>query len=363
MNRQRDRRSRRSDTLASIRGWAPDEVVALLDQVSFLLPRGFKVRLQKVLDCLPTRANTDNLQRVLELIRGQWQDIQSEVSVRIAFVGPAQTGKSSLVRAITQRQVTPESMFSIVDTRTLDALWAHPSGRLPAELQEADLVAMVLDARLGVSDDTIQMYDWLTSTNKPVLVALNKIDLVENAGSAIRSAAEQLGVTPFPVSVFRSDSLDKLLKAFVSVQPKALYPLCQGFPEFRRPICQGIVTESSLAASVVGAMPTPVSDLLPITTIQAAMVLKIGHAFGHRLNRGRARELLPVLGAGILLREASHRLSRHFPDQSRLIGCSVAGVWTLLLGQASIRYFEGLSPLDQKATTTETGELLAGLRS
>ena len=359
MNRQRDRRNTRSsDILANIRGWAPEVVVEFLDQISFLLPRGLKVRLQRVLDCLPSRA--DNLQRVLELIRGQWQDIQSEGSVRIALVGPAQTGKSSLVRAITRRQVTSESMFSIVDARTLEAAWAHPNRPLPAELQEADLLALVLDAQLGVSDDTLQMVDWLTATEKPLLVALNKIDRVKVAGSAIRSAAEQLGATPFPVSALRPDSLDKLLKAFVSVQPKALYPLCQGFPEFRRPICQGIVTESSLAASVVGAMPTPVSDLLPITTIQAAMVLKIGHAFGQRLNRGRARELLPVLGAGILLREASHRLNRHFPDQSRLIGCSVAGVWTLLLGQVAIRYFEGLNRLQEKASTRQAGELLAG---
>lgn len=358
VSQRENRRRRRPDILANLRGWAADEVVDLLDRTLFLLPRGFRVRLHKVLGSIPP--GKDSLPKVLELIRGQWQDVHSKVSVRIALVGPARTGKSSLVRAITDRQVTDESIFSILDTRSLDPVLTYSGHRLSAELAAADLVVLVLDARLEVSHETIRMHDWLRFAEKPLLVAMNKIDLVENSGSSIRAAAERLGAHPLPVSIFQPGSLDRLLKAFVAMQPKALYPLCQSFPEFRRPICKGIVTESSLAASVVGAMSTPVSDLLPITTIQAAMVLKIGHAFGHRVNRGRARELLPVLGAGILLREASHRLSRRFPNQSPLIRFSVAGAWTHLLGLAAIRYFAGLPPRPGKAATPETEERRAG---
>jgi GTP-binding protein Era len=103
------------------------------------------------------------------------------------------------------------------------------------------------------------------------------------------------------------------------------------------------VGQSALGAALVGAVPIPVSDVLPITALQIAMLLRIARVFGFTISRERAQELLPVLAAGILLREGGHRLRERFPRQKALIAVSVGGLWTYLVGRASVEYFDRLS--------------------
>jgi GTP-binding protein Era len=133
------------------------------------------------------------------------------------------------------------------------------------------------------------------------------------------------------------------LKAIVTTYPKALFPLSRRFPRFRRTVCNGIVTQAAIGSGLVGAIPIPISDILPISAIQTAMLLKIARVYGFRIDRGRARELLPMLAAGGLIREGCHRLREQFPEQKRIVSVSVGGTWTFLVGKAAILYFERLS--------------------
>lgn len=331
------------DVFANLRQQAPRELMEFLDQLLVLFPEELKYRLKQVIDALPPEG--DNMHRILELVRFQWRDIRSDEKVSIVVVGPSQTGKTSLVREITRAQVpSGEPIFSVVDAQGLEEFLGY--GSRPAALEElpdADVILLVLDGRYGISDSTVQLQERLRGLQRPLLVVLSKMDLVGNRGQAVRSAQKTLGSNVFPLSLSEEGAVDKLLKAIVVTNPKTLYPLTRNFPGFRRTICDGVVTQSAFSAGVVGAIPIPVSDLLPITAIQTAMILKIARAFGHRLNRERARELLPMLGAGALVRELSHRLRQRFPHQKGLIAVSAAGLWTFALGRVAVSYFEKLS--------------------
>jgi uncharacterized protein (DUF697 family)/GTP-binding protein EngB required for normal cell division len=330
------------DVFAKIRGWAPGELIDFLNQLMVLFPGELKYRLKQVIDGLPNQG--DNTQRVIELVRNQWREMQTSDCMQIAVAGPAKTGKASLVRAITRKQVSVcESVFSIVDTRRLDEFLGYREESVTEELQSANVIILVLDARFGVSESTVQMLGQLKTLGKPLLVVLNKIDLVERAGDAVREARSRLKGNVFPMSVFQEEKIRSLLKAIIAVEPRALYALTQNFPEFRNEICGGIVTQSAFASSVVAAIPMPISDLLPLSAIQAAMVLKISRAFGFKINRERARELLPVLALGTAVREGTHWLRSRFEEHKEAIGVSVAGLWTYVLGQAAIAYFEKLA--------------------
>lgn len=335
--------ARRIDVFANLRSFAPREVVELLDQLLLLLPEELRYRLKNVIDSLPPQG--DNMHKVLDLVHAQWRGIQSHEWMRIAVVGPAQTGKTSLVREIESKQVqSGKPIFSVVDSQGLEEYLGYGTRSATVkDLEESDVIVLVLDGHYGISDSTLQMYERLGDLDKSLMVVLNKMDLVENREQTIDAAKKRLGTSIFPTSFSRPGALDKLFRAIVATNPKALYPLAQNFPEFRRTICMGIVTQSSFSAGVVGAIPIPVSDLLPLTAIQTAMILKIARAFGHKLNRRRARELLPMLGAGALVREGGHRLRRRFPGQEEIIAISAAGLWTFALGQIAIRYFEKLS--------------------
>ena len=347
------------DVFSRIRQWAPRELVEFLDQLLLFFPEELKYRLKQVIDTLPPEG--DNMHKVLELVHSQWKGIQSEQRVQIALVGPARTGKSSLFGTILRQQLEPStSIFKIVDTQGLEEYLGFEARKgMLEEIENADVVLLILDGRYALSDSTLRMYEHLRTLNKTLLVVLNKMDLVEHPAEAVKAAKKQLQTNVFSASIFQEETIDKLLKAIVASNTRALYPLTQSFPEFRRTICNGIVTQTAFAAAIVGAIPIPVSDLLPITAIQTAMLLKIARAFGYPLNRTRARELVPMLGAGALVREGSHQLRHRFPIPRKLIAVSVAGVWTFTLGKLAIRYFEKISDfLHRKETVELTSPLL-----
>ena len=339
------------DLFARVRDLGSPELFEFLEKIARVLPDELRYRLKHVIDTLPQEG--DNLQRVLELVRAQWKDLQSDEWIRIAIVGPGRTGKNSLFRALTSRQDHPgRPIFSIVDTQGLDEFLGYDrQPAVPEELVSADVILLVLDGRYGISDATVEMHRKLSRLGKPLLVILNKIDLVDDPGETAREARRLLNTSIFTVSVMQPETINRLLKGIVAANSRALYPLSQTFPEFRKTICNGIVSQASFGSALVALIPIPVSDLLPMTAIQTAMILKIARAFGFSINRSRARELLPMLAAGGLIREASHRLRVRFPNQKKLIGVTVGGGWTYLLGHAAVLYFDRLARFVNHAET------------
>ena len=331
-----------TDCFEKLRGSAPDELLDSLNQVLLLCPDTFRDRVSQIVNSLPREG--DNWQKVLELVRGQWEDIQSKDWVKIAVVGPSQTGKKALLDAIRRRESSPvRPIFSVVDATGLKEYLGFDSGASRAgQLEEVDIIMLVLDGQYGISDATVEMTDRLKALDRPVLTILNKMDIVANPASRVREARRKLKTRVLGASARQPRSVDKVLAALVATDSKALYPLTRNFPWFRQAICNGVTTRAALTAGLVGALKIPVSDLLPLTAIQTAMVLKIGRAFGYDLDRQWARELIPMLVAGALVREGAHQLRRRFPRANGVIGFSAAGLWTLALGKAAVSYFDHL---------------------
>jgi GTP-binding protein Era len=300
----------------------------------------------------------DTLQRVLELVRRQWEGVQSEEWIHIALVGPARTGKSTILETIRGgRGESTRPIFSVVDTQRLDEFLGYRKGAgVPRELEQADIILLVLDARYAFNTDTVQMVRSLEAIDKPFLVALNKMDAVRNPRRVTAAAKKELGVPVIPVSAFERNKVNRLLKAVVAAHSKALYPLAHNLPQLRKSLCNGIVTQAAFGAGLVGAVPIPISDLLPLAGIQTGMILKIARVYGFRIDRARARELLPVFAAGMLVREGAHALRSRLPVQKKLIAVSIAGTWTFLIGRLIVSYFEQVT----KALEGRTEPIAAG---
>ncbi len=342
---------------SSIRDLGPDELMQFLEQTASLLPEELRNRLREAVRSVPP--DGDTLQRVLELVRRQWEGIQSREWIQIALVGPARTGKQSLIEGILEGETTSvEPVFTVIDTQGLEEFLGYGTSRnLPSELLEAEVILLVLDASFGFTEDTVRMVKRLSSLGKPFLVVLNKIDLAERPRSVVARAKRELGCAVIPVCAFKRGTADQLLKAIIAAYPKALFPLSRRFPGFRRTVCNGVITQAAVGAGLIGAIPIPVSDILPISAIQTAMLLKIARVYGFRIDRGRARELLPMFAVGGLIREGCHRLREEFPDLKRIISVSVGGTWTFLAGKAAVLYFERLSEtLDGPAKSRATLE-------
>jgi GTP-binding protein len=160
----------------------------------------------------------------------------------VSLIGRPNVGKSSLFNRLVGGQpalvedvpgVTRDrrygvcdwgpARFRVVDTGGLDPL---ATGILAAmrqqtlrALDEADVVAFVVDARDGVTAVDQEVAKLLHRSGKPVLVAANKVDR-EGAGAA--GEAFGLGFSEvFPISASHGRGISQLLDAMVAHLPEA----------------------------------------------------------------------------------------------------------------------------------------------
>jgi small GTP-binding protein len=132
----------------------------------------------------------------------------------IAIIGPANAGKSTLFNALirsksdraavgatpgTTREIqeADAGIFEIVDTPGTDAIGDLGEQEREKALQaarEADLIIVLFDASHGIRDAERQLFDQLLAEGKPMVVALNKIDLVgRERNQVVHASATALG--------------------------------------------------------------------------------------------------------------------------------------------------------------------------
>jgi uncharacterized protein (DUF697 family) len=119
------------------------------------------------------------------------------------------------------------------------------------------------------------------------------------------------------------------------------YVLASKLPVVRRPICEDIVRGFSRQNGILGAaIFIPGADLPVLTLNQIRMVLHIAAAYGEKVDRERALELVPVVAAGFGLRAVARELMGLVPFAGWAVKGGIAFTGTRALGEAAIAYFE-----------------------
>ena len=144
----------------------------------------------------------------------------------VALAGRPNVGKSTLVNAIVGRKIaivsdkpqttrrairgvatTADAQLILVDLpgvqRPRDALTTRMQRRVESELRDCDAALMILNAEEGVGPGDRFIAAALTETKTPVVIALNKCDRLDKAGTVTAlMAAAGLGVADdiFPIS-------------------------------------------------------------------------------------------------------------------------------------------------------------------
>ena len=110
----------------------------------------------------------------------------------------------------------------------------------------------------------------------------------------------------------------------------------------------------------VAALPIPVADVIPITTLQVTLIAGIAWLSGRPLDRKAAAEFLGAMGAnvglGFAFREGARALIKFvFPGAGSMVSGAVAFAGTLAIGAAARNYFlRGASIEDAKKSFTDT---------
>ena len=308
----------------------------------------------------------------------------------MAIVGPANVGKSTLynqlVRAKADRgEVSPvpgttredqqadAGLFTVVDTPGADAVGEVGEREKEIALaaaREADFLIVMFDAIQGIKRDEQALFAELAGLGKPLVVVLNKIDLVRrHADRVMEEVAKSLGLEPgqvVPCSAQAGKNVDRILLAVAKAEPELVAALGQALPAYRRKLALQATHGAASTAAAIALAPLPILDVVPLLAVQVSLVLGIARIYDYRITLRRARELVATFGLGLLGRTLFQELSRLGGPPGWLLAAAIAASTTAVMGYAAAIWFERGERLTgdalRRLTRTVTGHMLDTLR-
>jgi len=161
----------------------------------------------------------------------------------VAIVGPPNVGKSTLLNAYlgthlsavsrrpqtTSRNVlgiltAPQGQFVFLDTPGLiqrkGAVYEFMRGQIKSALGDADLVLLMVEPRYKPDDE---LASFIKSIDKPVLLVINKIDLIKDKLTLLPLIDRYLSLgldEVYPISALKGEGLSELLKGLFKAAPR-----------------------------------------------------------------------------------------------------------------------------------------------
>ncbi|MHB0923996.1 MAG: GTPase [Bellilinea sp.] len=331
-----------------------------------------------LLNSLPSNTN---LVRLLLRLSTQQMRIAFGDKHQVAIVGPTNVGKSTLYNQfISNRedraQVSPlpgttrvnqqadAGLFAIIDTPGADAVGevgAREQAEALSAANQADFLIIVFDAIQGIKQTELELFLQLRDLGKPYIVALNKIDLVrKDSRAAIARAAQNLDLTPdqvIPLVAKTGEGISDILTAVAATEPEIVAALGRGLPQYRWQLAWRSIVNASSVSAVIALTPLPFIDFAPLAITQSAMVLSIARIYNYRITFERARELVVTFGVGFLGRTLFYELSKFGGVPGWLLGAAIASSTTVVMGYASVIWFERGEKLSAERIKTLTKTL------
>lgn len=314
----------------------------------------------------------------------QYKPIVGDKSA-VAFVGPKNSGKTTLYRGLLRGwlananinigEASPleddplnipaqAGVFTLLDF----PVSISPTGAVAmAELEifrsaieHADLLVLVLDASRPLWQTEQEWCVQLRLYKKPLLVALNKTDLLTRPEKQIIEAGSinALKLSPDQIihtSAVDGEGVDQLISAMARLEPGLLGALGSLLPLYRVRLAWQRIVPAAAGAAVVGLVPLPVVDIIPLLGIQAGLVLSIARIYGYEISMDRAKELIVTFGVGFAGRTLVRELARLGSAPGWVISGAIAAATTLTIGYASILWFG----YNQKPSEHDLKEMVA----
>jgi small GTP-binding protein len=341
-------------------------------------PPGVRDHLRRAWDAIPETARAPLLQALREMPGdlGRWRElirlamaharIVTGDKRRVAIVGPANVGKSTLynqlVRSPADRaevsavpgttrvsQSADAGLFAVVDTPGADAVGAVGEAekeRAFAAARAADFLVVVFDAIQGIKRTEQDLYRDLQALERPHVVVLNKIDLVAGARErdrVVEVAARSLGLAPeqvVPCVAKDGKHVERVLVAVAKAEPEIVAALGAALPEYRMTLAWSATRKAAATAAVIALTPLPVLDVFPLLAVQASLVLGVARIYGQRITLARARELVVTFGLGLAGRTVFQELSKLGGPPGWMLAAAVAASTTVVMGRAAAAWFE-----------------------
>lgn len=286
------------------------------------------------------------------------REVERETRTRLVILGPVNSGKSTLfnrlhgqtlsaVRAVpgtTQGVIAhPLGPFVLVDTPGFGEVWGVDRSNLAMEAaQRADVILLLLDAAAGVRQSDYELFAALKRLGKPMVVALNKADLVKkDLPWVLENATKLLGVTPIPISAQTGRGISEhLIPALLEAQPALHVALAQALPAQRQRLVERIIRNTALTNALIALQPIPGADIPILAASQVRMVLRIAAAYGRPMDASHAGEFIASVAGTLLVRFGGAQAAKLVPVLGWLVSASITAAGTWAIGMTAVRYFE-----------------------
>ncbi len=342
-------------------------------------------------------SDTELIVQVKNEVARAWDATSAELadglgkSVTVAFLGSASSGKDSAIRALFGLDFgdvspIPGSTVNLRVARLDEAgqvliVNAPGFGDIRAEvdaiarkvLDSLDIIVYLVNCEGGATIDEKRDLDMIRATGRPVLVCLNKIDLIRVAerGEFIAATTAQLGMLPADVVVCAFDPLPQLSETPIGVEyvigwierqlqasGKAL--LFAKHLRNKAAACEPLIQTAARNAALIGAIPIPGADLAGVTAVQVKLIRDIAEVHGVPMNKDLAMFLIgEILSGGMrgfvrwgigALKAAGFIPGTQIAEAAILgLSSMVAGATTYGIGQAALRYIQSGAKMDSEA--------------
>ena len=362
----------------------PAPVQDSLTQIWEAVPPARRSELQPILNQLP--GSLDPLKRILDFVLEQYKPVFGSKQ-RIAIVGPANVGKSTLYNQLITRkedraevgpvpgttreiQAADTGLFVVVDTPGADAVGevGERERHIAFEsARQADFLVIMFGATRGVRRHEQGLFEALLALDKPFMVLLNKMDLIakKERASVLESAARNLRLEPNQViDIVATDGthVERVILAIVKFEPELLAAIAEAMPEYRTKLAWQRIVPAASAAGVVGLIPLPLIDLLPLLGIQTGLVLSMARIYGFKITAARAKELIAAFGIGMIGRTIYGQLSKVLGLPGWVLSASIAASTTVVIGYAAMIWFSRGERPSQQAMRKMVSEVTVHLR-
>ena len=282
-----------------------------------------------------------------------------EQDLLISLIGEVNAGKSSTVNKIIGEDIAstnpmpgetisvdPYNIRGLENIKFMDTPGLNdPNDENPKKtlefVQKSDVVLFFLNAAGTVfSESEKEKFTAIEKHNKDILIVLNKIDAAENIPSIVQFVKDHTNnkYKVIPISSKTGENLENLKKEILFLlEKKGKDLLFAKSMKEKSSAANRWIIGAGVSAGVIGASPIPGSDVIPLTSLQVGLIIKLSKLYDKPLSKKAAKDMIVITATQTIGHTLYRQALKFIPGAGSVIGGTVASAMTLALGYG-VRY-------------------------
>lgn len=291
-----------------------------------------------------------------------------EQELLISLIGEVNAGKSSTINKIIGENIAstnpmpgetisvdPYNIRGLENIKFMDTPGLNdPNDENPKKtlefVQNSDVVLFFLNAAGTVfSESEKEKFAEIEKQNKDILIVLNKIDAAEDIPSLIQFIKKhtQNKYKIVPISSKTGENLEILKKDILFLlEKKGKDILFAKSMKEKSAAANRWIIGSGVSAGIIGASPIPGSDVIPLTSLQVGLIIRLSKLYDKPLTKKAAKDMIVITATQTIGHTLYRQALKFIPGAGSVIGGTVASAMTLALGYGVKYAFENNIAID-----------------